>query len=155
MKTILFVFDHTMAPILLYGSETWGLQFAKFGNNNKNDMYFKKHLDNNDLTQLEIKFYKRLLQVKRNTATLAVRSELGRHPITLKAINRSIKYFSQIQQKPGHKLVKQALDESIKLDSMGNKTWYTQYVKIKQNINIPNIPITSTKYTLKHHLKMM
>lgn len=103
MQTILFIFDHTVAPILLYGSEVWGLQFAKLGKKHNSDFYMEKQLENNDLSHLEIKFYKRLLQVKRNTVTLAVRSELGRHPITIKAISRSIKYFSQIKQKPYHK----------------------------------------------------
>ena len=83
MQTILFIFDHTVAPILLYGSEVWGLQFAKLGKKHNSDFYMEKQLENNDLSHLEIKFYKRLLQVKRNTVTLAVRSELGRHPITI------------------------------------------------------------------------
>ena len=65
MQTILFIFDHTVAPILLYGSEVWGLQFAKLGKKHNSDFYMEKQLENNDLSHLEIKFYKRLLQVKR------------------------------------------------------------------------------------------
>lgn len=149
IKTILYIFDHTIVPILIYGAETWGFEFAKIGKNNNTDNYFEKHLDNNVLTQLEIKFYKRLLRVKRHTATLAVRSELGRHPVTLKAIGRSIKYFHQVAQKPDHKLIKQAMAESINLDSRGIKTWFTQFRTLRDTLNLPQTPLTHTKHGLK------
>ena len=29
IKTILHVFDHTVKPVLLYGSEMWGIFYAK------------------------------------------------------------------------------------------------------------------------------
>jgi hypothetical protein len=87
--------------------------------------------------------------VKRHTATLAVRGELGRHPITLKAIGRSIKYFHQISQKPEDKLIRQAMSESIKLDNSGKKSWFTQFRNLKVTLKLPNTPLTYTKHGLK------
>jgi hypothetical protein len=150
IQTLIYVFDHTIAPILLYGSEVWGIDFAKLGKDKLNtDFYFEKHLDDSILTQLEMKFYKRLLHVKRHTSNLAVRGELGRHPITLKAVSQSIKYFNHILQRPETKLVKQALNESKNLDLEGKKTWYTKLRQTLQTFNIPPNPVTSSKHQQK------
>ena len=120
LATLLFIFDHTIVPILLYGSEAWGLELAKFNRKNKNDnFYFESHLDDSLLTSLEIKFYKRLLKVRRNTSTMAVRGELGRYPISIKAVNRAVKFYNQTLFKPEKTLVKQALNESIELHNKG------------------------------------
>ena len=57
IKTLLHIFDHTIAPILLYGSELWGLEFAKLGKTNTHSFNLEKHLEGNPLTTLELKFY--------------------------------------------------------------------------------------------------
>ena len=107
IKTLLHVFDHTIKPVLLYGSEVWGINLVK-KKSLKNITQVIKDIENNRINQLELKFYKRILQVKRNTATIGVRGELGRHPIGLYALANSLKYMHTIQQKPNTKLVKQA-----------------------------------------------
>ena len=43
IKTILHVFDHTVKPVLLHGSEIWGIFDAKKLNKLK-DSYFNKNL---------------------------------------------------------------------------------------------------------------
>lgn len=150
IQTILYIFDHTIAPILLYGSEVWGIDFVKLGKEpNNSDLYFEKHLDNNILTQLEIKFYKRLLHVKRHTSTSAVRGELGRHPITLKAIGRSLSYFNHLTHKPDTELVKQALNECLTLETKNIKNWYTTVKQTQHTLNIPHPPDRPSKYQLK------
>jgi hypothetical protein len=56
IQTTLYVFDHTIAHILLYGSEVWGLELVKLSKTGNNtDLYFESHLDSNVLPQLEIK----------------------------------------------------------------------------------------------------
>ena len=99
------------------------------------------------LTSLEIKFYKKLLRVKRNTSTLAVRGELGRYPISIKAISRAIKFYDKITQKSDDTLVKNALHESIKLHEEGTKTWYTKLNSTKKVLS--SVPYSLTK-TNKH-----
>ena len=125
--------DHAILPILLYGSEIWGIELAKLGKHMKHpDFYFERHLEDNSMTKLEIKFYKRLLQVKKHTPTLAVRGELGQSFATLKAICRSVHYFNQIKQKPVNKIIQHALYESMELDKEGSKTWYIKLKHAKQ-----------------------
>ena len=97
IKTKLSLFDAMIAPILLYGSEVWGIDLAKTRKDGTNiDMYLEKHLQNNFLTKLETKFYRQLLKVRRNAPIHALRGELGRHPISIRAINTLIKYCNQI-----------------------------------------------------------
>lgn len=154
IPTIIHIFDHTIAPILLYASEVWGIYLAKTKQNGvNNDYYLEKHLENNALTKLEIKFYRQLLKVKRNAPILAIRGELGRHPITIKAINRSIKYYNQIISKPSNCLVRQALDESISLHEKGNKSWFTKLTNTKRALDLPNLPSGQTKYEIKKSSK--
>lgn len=43
IKTILHVFDHTVKPVLLYGSEIWGI-FDEKKLNKLKDSYFNKNL---------------------------------------------------------------------------------------------------------------
>ena len=97
LPMLLHIFDHTIAPIMLYGSEVWGIELAKMLKNkasaNQNNS-LEKNLDNNILTQLEMKFYRKILHVKRNAPILGVRGELGRHPLSIKAICRSISFLN-------------------------------------------------------------
>jgi hypothetical protein len=95
----LHIFDHTVRPILLYGSEVWGINLIKH-RNLKDKTKLMKDIQDNKINQLEIKFYKQLLGVKRNTSTIGVRGELGRHPIGIDAINNSLKYIYTVESKP-------------------------------------------------------
>ena len=59
------MFDPLVAPILLYGSEVWGI-------------YAYKEIDS-----LHIEFCKQILGVKQSTSNAAVLGELGRCPLTV------------------------------------------------------------------------
>ena len=151
IKTTLHIFDHTIKPILLYGSEVWGINLIKNRNLN-NITRIIKDIENNKINQLEIKFYKQLLGVKRNTSTIGVRGELGRHPLCINALSNSIKYLHTINSKPENKLVIQALAES-KLLSQKQNTWYKRTAHLEHlldctmKINSPN------KHQIKRHNK--
>jgi len=152
-KTLLHIFDHTVAPILLYASEVWGIEFAKIGKNNNSNFRFEKQLEGNPMTTLEMKFYRHLLHVKRNTATLAIRGELGRYPLTINAISRSIKYYHRISQSPNNSIIKQALEESKLLDSKGCTSWFTKVNSTLTTFKIPQPPPAPTKYARKQYKK--
>jgi hypothetical protein len=61
---------------------------------------------------LETKFYRKILQVNRNTTTIGIRGELGRHPILLEALTNAIKYKSSITTKAKNALVREAWTEA-------------------------------------------
>jgi hypothetical protein len=103
--------------------------------NNIEEMY-----DNgNKVSTLELKFYKRLLQVRRNTPTLAVRGELGRYPITISAITSAIRYYYSIRTKPANKLVHDALEENIKLHKMGMSSWYGKLANLLKVLKLDSL----------------
>jgi hypothetical protein len=64
-----------IAPILLYGSEVWGLYNFK------------------DVDKLNLRFCKYILGVKKQTPPSAVYGELGRIPLSVICKKRSIKFW--------------------------------------------------------------
>ena len=67
------LFDKMITPILLYGSEVWGIYCIK------------------EIDKLHIKFCKYVLGVKTQTSNFAVYDELGRFSIYINPIERSLK----------------------------------------------------------------
>ena len=91
--TSIHVFDHTIKPILLNGSEIWGsfnTQTAKFKNDRQItlDHIFDKLM----CEKLHIKFGKFILGVHRKTTNQAVLSEIGRFPIYFDIIKSMLNY---------------------------------------------------------------
>ena len=87
------------------------------------------------MTQLETKFYRKLLHVKKNTPILGIRGELGRHPIAIKAINRSIKFYNKCLDRTDDKLVKQAMIEATNQHHKGTKSWFTKFEDLNKNLS--------------------
>ena len=81
IKTKLSLFDSMVVPILLYGSEVWGIY------------------ENKEIDKLHIKFCKRILGVRQQTPNIAVLGELGRFPLSVISKQPSIIYWSKIMKK--------------------------------------------------------
>ena len=81
IKTKLSLFDSMVVPILLYGSEVWGIY------------------ENKEIDKLHIKFCKRILGVRQQTPNIAVLGELGRFPLSVISKQRSIIYWTKIMRK--------------------------------------------------------
>ena len=75
---MLKMFDCTVLPILLYGSEVWGYSNIKF------------------TERLHLKLCKILLVVKKSTANVMVYGELGRVPIYVHVKSRILNYWLHI-----------------------------------------------------------
>ena len=146
IETVLHIYDNTIKPIITYGSEVWGITLLPNNMQNNPQCIFKS-LDNNKLSQLETKFYKRILQVKRNTSTLGVRGELGRHPTSLHAIINSIKFFYTIKSKE-NKLVYEALKELELQKRQSTKNWLNQVQQLSSLLGV-NAPVNLSKNKIK------
>ena len=72
------LFDHTVMPILTYGSEIWGFE--------NTDSIEKVHND----------FLRKITRSKRSTPMYMVYAELGRHPISLDINCRMISFWTKI-----------------------------------------------------------
>ena len=75
---MLKMFDCTVLPILLYGSEVWGYSNIEL------------------IERLHLKFCKILLVVKKSTANVMVYGELGRIPISVHVKSRILNYWFHI-----------------------------------------------------------
>lgn len=80
IKTKLALFDRMITPILLYGSEVWGIY------------------NYTEVDKIHITFCKYILGVRKQTSTNAILGDLGRFPLSLLALERSLKYWCRIKQ---------------------------------------------------------
>ena len=80
------LFNKTVKPILLYGSEIWG-----FGN-----------LD--DLERIQLKFLKFAFNLKRSTPTYMIYGELGVKPISIDIKTRMISFWSKLLSHEGNQV---------------------------------------------------
>ena len=90
IKLFLKLFDSLIKPILLYGSEVWGLEIMK---------------SNNLISKFTNKFYRTLLGVQGNCSTVGTHIELGRHPIDVNIHVSMIKYWFRLVTLPKTRLV--------------------------------------------------
>ena len=97
-RLVFKIFDATVLPILTYGGEVWGV--SKHTN-------FKKW-DQSPAEKIHLKFCKHYLELNRKASNSATRSELGRLPIQITLVKKSLKYYSYLCGKDQNTIVKQA-----------------------------------------------
>ena len=85
-RLVFKIFDATVLPILTYGGEVWGV--SKHTN-------FKKW-DQSPAEKIHLKFCKHYLELNRKASNSATRSELGRLPIQITLVKKSLKYYSYL-----------------------------------------------------------
>ena len=112
--TSLHIFDHTVKPILLYGSEIW-LSF-----------YSEK---------LHIHFCKYILGVHKKPSNFAVTSELARYPIQVNILLSALTYWHRLET-TSSELLMDAFTCSKTLHNEGFNTWYTSVSNICKLLNV-------------------
>ena len=88
IQAALKLFDSTIVPILLYGSEVWSIY------ENVDD----KEWDSNRIEKIHTQFLKRILGVNRSTTNIMVRGELGRYPLRIQTDSRTINFAKHISE---------------------------------------------------------
>ena len=132
IKTKLNMFDSLITPILLYGSEIWGIYNYK------------------DVDRLHIKFCKYLLGVKPQTSNVAVLGELGRVSLNVKAKERSLTYWTKIMKNTDSPIYNSFIDQMQTLHMTRNKTWALAIKTLLDDLGFSNIWIvfnTDANYT--------
>ena len=138
LKTSLHIFEHTIKPVLLYGSEIWGIfnpASAKF----RNGISLNKNFNNIEPDELHIKFAKFILGVNRKSTNFAVMSELGRIPFYLDIVKAVLKYWYRLEHFDQTSLLFNALECSKEIDRTHN-SWYST---VRQFSNL-DLPLTSS-----------
>ena len=115
------LFDALISPILLYGSEIWGVDC--------NDQIEK---DPAELVQ--ITFLKWLLGVNKYCSNNASRAETGKFPIKIEAQYRNFKFWLTLTKHPKHKL-SQVVYNDMK-SRMNKELWRKKIKRVLDQIGL-------------------
>ena len=98
VSTMLKIFDKTIMPILLYGSDIWGTLSLKSKNIYCGDQIQvpEKAYISLEVEKLCLKFSKQVIGAHRSTTSIAVLSKLGRFPCQIICIINIINYWHRI-----------------------------------------------------------
>ena len=92
------IFDSVILPILTYGGEIWGAS--------KNASFRK--WDQSPSEKVHLKFCKMYLELNRKAFNSATRAELGRLPVQITLVKKTLKYYSYLCAKDENTIAKQA-----------------------------------------------
>ena len=83
-------------------------------------MYDGKQIQ--EIEQIQFKFLKRMLGVRRQTSSLAVYGDTGQFPVQVLQQISVLKYWCHILSLPPESVVRRAYNTLIQLDRLGKKT---------------------------------
>lgn len=120
VRTKLKLFDTMVVPILLYGSEVWGVYNITF------------------IDKLHIRFCKYILGVKAQTPNAAVYGELGRFPLSVICKQRSLKFWLKIMKNPDSPLYNMYCELN---NNVNVSTWASRIHSIIDHLGFTDIRI--------------
>ena len=115
VDTVFHLFDHTVKPVLLYGSAIWGTMNTTSAKVKKDSLSLFNTMYDMPCEKLHIRFLKYLLAVNRKTTNAAVMGELGRFPIMIDVLCNTVKYFQSLFSDRASNVLTGALKESRNL----------------------------------------
>ena len=96
-----------MKPILLYASEVWGMK------------------DIIEVERVHLFALKRFLNVSKHCSNAVIYGETKRYPLSISCKLRVLKFWLRIQKLPQTRIIKQAYEKLLYLDSQGKHNWAT------------------------------
>lgn len=152
IRTSMHVFDHTIKPILLYGSDIWGMFNPFTMKCKKENPSFDNIYSGSLCEKIHLKFCKFILGVHKRTTNIAVLSELGRFPLYFNIIKCMLLYWYRLENLGKEfPLLKEAYNETKLLYLSKKPTWYESI-----NIIVNILKTTNTDINLllrKKHLE--
>ena len=143
VSTFFHIFDHTVKPVMLYGSEIWGTFNA---NKLKTDESFYKLCNEFLVEKLHIKASKYILGLNKRCTNAAVRGEIGRFPILFNIIINILKYWVRITESKDP-LIREALHLSQEIYKNKKDSWLSNVYKILEFLGIKEQDILKKKNT--------
>jgi hypothetical protein len=108
-----------IAPIVTYGSEIWCQQYQKIFN--KRDY---TQFDPLDFEKVHNQACKQILGIHKYTPNLGARLELGRIPLSMQIIKKSLRYYVKLSSEREGSLLHQALQSEKELSNNNIDSWY-------------------------------
>ena len=135
MKTFMYIFDHTVKPVLLYSSEILGM-FSP-----KQDEFkpFEKIYSNLPLEKINLILCRHILGVNNKTSKVALYGELGRYPLCIDVIISMIKYWNRLNNPiVTDKLLFHAVQENLSMVNKNQNCWLNSIRVILQKFTFIN-----------------
>ena len=146
ISTFFHIFDHTVKPVILYGSEIWGT----FNTNKFNtDGSFYNLCNDFILEKLNIKACRFILGLNKRCTNAAVRGEIGRFPILFNIIINILKYWVRINESKDP-LIKEALHLSEEIHESKKDSWLGNVYKIIEFLGLKKHDILKKKNSIKN-----
>ena len=101
------LFDAKVKPILLYACEVWGMK------------------DIIEVERVHLFALKRFLNVSKHCSNAVIYGETKRYPLSISCKLRVLKFWLKIQKLPQTRIIKQAYEKLLYLDSQGKHNWAT------------------------------
>ncbi len=133
-KLALKLFHTYIEPILLYNAENWTIFTDKQLEKCRASLsaHYKNAI-NAPQTTVQLKYYKFILGLKRQTPNLAVFGEIARLPLALKAHLTMLKFWNRIRHMDRDTLVNQAYWENVIMNSNWCRT--IQHLNVTHNLH--------------------
>ena len=133
-RNALNLFKTFVEPIILYNTENWSSMTAKNIDKCKLDPTALHNIAlNSQTTACQLKFYKFILGVGRQTPNLAIFGEIAEIPLQLKAYTTVLKYWDRIRSLEDDTLVKKAYMENLKMNTRWCQTLQILNATLKLN----------------------
>ena len=143
VNSFMKIFDVKICPMLLYGSELWGMQ--------------NMHC----IESIQTYACKRLLNVPLNASNDAILGDLGRYPLFVNSAKRCIKYWLRIIKLPRTRLVRLCYEMLLYFDEIGHVNWVSHvrnnlfsngfgYVWLQQSVGNESMFLTQYVERLKN-----
>ena len=136
------IFDHTILPVLMYGSEVWGTVNPLGSRITRiSDFKLASAYDGNHVDKLNLKFCKYILQVHKTASNSGILGELGRlYPLYINIAKSIVSYWHHLETcEDKYSLVKNALVESKKLHAENTNSWFSTVNFILAETDLENI----------------
>ena len=124
------MYESFIQPILLYGSDVWGV----------------KDTAGKALDKILLWFLRIMLRVKATTSNLVTLGECGVIPPAVKCHINVLLYFQRLSNSPDSSILKRVFRESQRLHDLGFTTWYSRVWNLALEYGITNLTNPPTDY---------
>ena len=137
-KCMFYMFEAMIEPILMYGSDVWGIN-SIIGDKSDKIMF---------------SFIRNILHVKITTSNEISIGESGLIPVSVNANVNSLKYFVRRYNLPNNMPVKLVFNELQRLHELGYKNWYSKTLNLAEqySIDLYEFNMNSVKHLKKRIL---
>ena len=125
------LFDHTIAPILTYASETWGYENILI------------------LERIHCEFIRKVLKLRKSTPKYILYAESGRYPLEITIQTRMIGYWARLITGNHNKISYQLYSYMLKTDNLNSK-WISKIQATLNQCGMHDVWLNQFAYINKH-----